>query len=77
MREAFIMEIEELQKKPRRNGVLRRERAGPTDGAMLRHPVRNPKRKVLLSTAANFPQLRNQGLIELVGESQTSEGDAC
>jgi hypothetical protein len=27
------------------------------DGAMLRHPVGNPKRKVLLSTAANFPQL--------------------
>jgi hypothetical protein len=26
------------------------------DGAMLRHPVGNPKRKVLLSTAANFPQ---------------------
>jgi hypothetical protein len=28
-----------------------------SDGAMLRHPVGNPKRKVLLSTAANFPQL--------------------
>jgi hypothetical protein len=47
------------------------------DGAMLRHPVGNPKRKVLLSTAANFPQLWNQGLIEPVGESQTLEGDAC
>jgi hypothetical protein len=25
------------------------------DGAVLRHPVGNPKKKVLLSTTANFP----------------------
>jgi hypothetical protein len=31
------------------------------DGAVLRHPVGNPKNTVLLSTTANFPQLRNQG----------------
>jgi hypothetical protein len=30
LREAFFMEIEELQKKPGRNRVPRRERAGPT-----------------------------------------------
>jgi hypothetical protein len=28
----------------------------------------------MMSTVANFPSVRNQGLIDLVGKSQTPEG---
>jgi hypothetical protein len=43
-------------KKAKKEG-FQAESAKVIDGAMLRHPVGNPKRKVLLSIAANFPQL--------------------
>jgi hypothetical protein len=31
----------------------------------------------MMSIVANFPSVRNQGLSNLVGKSQTPEGDAC
>jgi hypothetical protein len=46
------------------------------DGAVLRHPVGNPKRKVWGAQQQVSLSCETK-VIELVGESQTSEGDAC
>jgi hypothetical protein len=46
------------------------------DGAVLRHPVGNPKRKVWGSQQQVSLSCETK-VIEPVGESQTSEGDAC
>jgi hypothetical protein len=36
-----------------------------------------PQEEDMISTVANFPSVRNQGLLNPVGKSQTQEGDAC
>jgi hypothetical protein len=35
-----------------------------------------PQEECMMSTVANFPSVRNQGLLN-PGKSQTPEGDAC
>jgi hypothetical protein len=46
------------------------------DGAVLRHPVGNPKRKVWGAQQQVSLSCETK-VIEPVGESQTSEGVAC
>jgi hypothetical protein len=36
-----------------------------------------PQEEGMMSTTTSLPSVVNEGLIEPVGESQTSEGDAC
>jgi hypothetical protein len=43
----------EFLRQSKNNGIVAKKWV---DGVMLRHPVGNPKRKVLLSTAANLSQ---------------------
>jgi hypothetical protein len=40
-------------------------------------PVGTPKRKVWGTQQQVFPSVRNQGLSNPVGKSQTTESDAC
>jgi hypothetical protein len=53
------------------------------DRGLMRHGIDGfspsswePQEEGMMSTAANFPSVRNQGMSN-PGKSQTSEGDAC
>jgi hypothetical protein len=51
-------------------------RAHAADGAMLRHPLGTPRGRYEEHNS-KFPSVVKPRFIEPVGESQTSEGDAC